>query len=317
MKLRASIFVAALIAGLAAGSGITGAQRAITKDQQPTFRSKVELVLLQVTVTGPEERPIAGLAKDDFVVLEDGDPQQISHFLSSDVPLDVALLLDTSSSMRPMLSKLRSSVTAFLRRLRPGDRGLLASFSDRTRVLASLTGDGDTLRGAVMRLESRGDTSLYDGLYITLQTLASASRDLTRRQALVVFSDGNDTASNLGIDDVRHKALESGVPIYPMLFIDTHPAAAAYHRDERFDQPEIVALARDTGGRVYRLDDTTNFERAYARAAQELSRQYVLAYVARSRTSSRTHRVEVRVPSHPDAVTRAQVGYVNRTVSGG
>lgn len=307
--------VAALAVVLAAGSGNVVAQRAVAKDPQPTFRSKVELVVLQVTVTDSDERPITGLERDDFVVVEDGVSQQLSHFLSSDVPLDVALLVDTSSSMRPILSKLRSSVTAFLRHLRPGDRGLLASFNDRTRILANLTGDGTELRGAVTRLESRGDTSLYDGLYITLQTLASASSDLTRRQALVLFSDGNDTGSNLGIDDVRRKALESGVPIYPMLFIDTHPVAV-FQRNQRFEQPEIVTLARETGGRVYRLDDTTNFERAYVQTARELSRQYVLAYVARSGASSRTPRVEVRVPSHPGAIARAQVGYVTRPASG-
>lgn len=306
--------MAVLSAAFVVGGVTTSGQHSRTGPQQPTFRSEVELVVLQVTVTAPDERPITGLEKHDFEVREDGVSQPISHFLSPDVPLDVAVLVDTSSSMRPLLSKLRSSVTAFLRRLRPDDRGLLASFSDRTRILANLTEDGTELRGAVTRLESRGDTTLYDGLYITLQTLASASRDLTRRQALVVFSDGQDTASNLGIEEVRHKALESGVPIYPMLFIDTHPVAVL-QRNARFEQPEIVSLARETGGRVYRLDDTTNFERAYARAAQDLSRQYVLAYVAPNGAASRRQRVEVRVPSHPHAIARAEIGYIKRSIS--
>ena len=302
--------VAAVVVLVLAGTGTITQRRISAREQRPTFRSGVELVVVRVTVTDSEQRPVTGLTKQDFVVLDRGVPQHISHFLSSDVPLDVALLLDTSSSMRPLLSKLGASAMNFLKRLRPGDRGMLASFNDRTEILENLTGDGDQLRRAVGRLRARGDTRLYDGVYVTLGTLSSASRDVTRRRALVVLSDGQDTTSNLGIDDVRKQAIKSGVPIYPILLLDSHPVAVRARK--LMERPEIVDLARDTGGQVFRIDETTELQDAYAQIARELSAQYVLAYPAQGATGpASVTSIEVRISSRPDAVARAHAGYMS------
>lgn len=300
--------IAGLIAVVAMGVVALSAQ-----SPRPTFRSGVELVVVRVTVLDADNRPITGLTKNDFVVLEDGAAQPVRHFLSSDVPVDVALLLDTSSSMRPMLRKLQATAATFLSRLRAGDRGLVASFSDRTRVLAGLTGDRNRLQHAVDRLYARGDTSLYDGMYLTMAALASASDDAERRQALVVLSDGRDTGSNLGLEDVRRQAIESGVPIYPILLIDDHPVAM--HRFEnRLGLFDFIEVARESGGQVFRVDETTDLQKAYELIARELSTQYVLAYAAGDSTrAGAAARVEVRVPSLPEAEAREHVGYTSRT----
>jgi Ca-activated chloride channel family protein len=301
--------VAAVIVWTLTGAATISLRPLSAREQRPTFRGGVELIVVRVTVTDGEQRPVTGLQMQDFVVLDHGVPQAVSHFLSSDVPLDVALLLDTSSSMRSLLSKLGASAISFLKRLRPGDRGMLASFNDRTEVLANLTGDGDLLRGAVARLRARGDTRLYDGVYVTLGSLSSASREATRRRALVVLSDGQDTSSHLGIDDVRKQAIKSGVPIYPILLLDNHPVAVRM-RALTFDRFEIADLARETGGQVIRIDEQTDLTEAYAQIAQELSTQYVLAYpVPATDGSAARASIEVRVPSHPDAVVRAHAGY--------
>jgi Ca-activated chloride channel family protein len=303
--------VAAVIVWGLAGTWTIAQRHTAAEEQRPTFRSEVELIVVRVTVIDSQQRPVAGLAREDFVVLDRGVAQPVSHFLSSDVPVDVALLLDTSTSMRPLLSKLGASAVTFLKRLRPGDRGMVASFSDRTEILASLTTDGDHLRRAVGRLHARGDTRLYDGVYVTLGALSSASRDRTRRRALVVLSDGHETSSNLGIDDVRAQAIKTGVPIYPILLDDHLAAAGARYELGRF---EIVELARQTGGRVFRIGAKTDLTEAYAQIARELSAQYVLAYpVPRApRVASRSS-IEVRVPSRPDAVARAHAGYAIST----
>jgi VWFA-related protein len=246
-------------------------------------------------------------------VLEDGAAQPVLHFLSSDIPVDVALLLDTSSSMKPMLRKLRATAATFLNRLRSGDRGLVASFNDRIEILANLTGDRNQLQHAVGRLYARGDTSLYDGMYVTLGTLSSASRDAGRRQALVVLSDRRDTASNLGLEDVRQQAIGSGVPIYPILLVDDHPVAVR-RLENALGLFDFVELARESGGQAFRVDETTDLKQAYALIARELSTQYVLAYAARhhNRAGAPT-RVEVRIPSQPQAEARTYVGYTNRS----
>jgi Ca-activated chloride channel family protein len=300
-----------LIALIAFGAAVDG--QISGQSQRPTFHSGVELVVVRVTVVGTDNHPITGLTKDDFVVLENGAPQPVLHFLSSDVPVDVALLLDTSSSMGPMLPRLRATAATFLNWLRSGDRGLVASFNDRTEILANLTGDRNRLQHALDRLHARGETSLYDGMYVTLGTLASASRDLARRQALVVLSDGRDTRSNLGLEDVRRQAIESGVPIYPILLIDDDPIVVRRLENARrlFD---IVELARESGGQVFRVNETTNLKQAYALIARELSTQYVLAYAPRHRNRAGARpRIDVRIPSKPEAEVREHFGYTSRS----
>jgi Ca-activated chloride channel family protein len=295
------------------GTGTLTQRHSSAKEQRPTFRSGVELIVVRVTVTDNEQRPITGLTKKDFVVLDRGVPQPVSHFLSSDVPLDVALLLDTSSSMKPILPKLRATATTFLSRLRSGDRGLVASFNDRIEILENLTGDRNRLEHALGRLYARGDTSLYDGMYVTLGSLSSASRNAERRQALVVLSDGRDTASNLGLEDVRQQAIESGVPIYPILLIDDHPIAVR-RLENRLGLFDFIEVARESGGQVFRIDETTDLKKAYATIAHELSTQYVLAYAAQNRNrAGAPARIEVRVPSQPDAEARVHIGYTNRS----
>jgi VWFA-related protein len=280
--------------------------------QQPTFRSGVELVVVRVTVVGRDNRPITGLTKNDFVVLENGAARPVLHFLSSDVPVDVALLLDTSASMRPMLPKLRVTAATFLGGLRSSDRGLVASFNDRTEILENLTGDRNRLQHAVQRLYARGDTSLYDGMYVALGTLSSASPTTSRRQALVVLSDGRDTASNLQLDDVRQQAIESGVPVY-LLLLGDHDPLPARRFENAYRLFDIIELARESGGQVFRVDEATDLTQAYALIARELSTQYVLAYAVQdpNRAETRTH-IEVRIPSQPDAEAREHVGYTNR-----
>lgn len=303
---------------LTVGGALTG-QRVSAGGQRPTFRSAVELVIVRVTVADRDKRPIAGLTKEDFVVLENGVPQRVTHFLDSDVPLDVALLLDVSSSMRPLLPQLRAAVLKFLGRLQPSDRGMVVGFHDRTETLTSLTGDQHALRHAVERLRAKGDTRLYDGIYITLGTLSSASRprDLTRRHAFVVFSDGRDTTSHLGLEDVRRQAIVCGVPIYPILLTDAD-ALPARDFEKTFGLFDIIELARETGGQAFRIDEATALEEAYSSIARELSEQYVLAYPATGGPGGdRGSRIVVQVRSKPDALARAHVGYVNRTPSGG
>lgn len=309
--------IAGLITLIAVGVAVEGQLSA--QSQRPTFRSGVELVVVRVTVVGADNRPITGLTKDDFVVMENGAAQPVLHFLSSDVPVDVGLLLDTSSSMRPMLRTLQETAATFLSRLRSGDRGMVAGFNDRTDILASLTGDRKRLQHAVDRLYAMGDTSLYDGMYLTLAALSSASDDAQRRQALVVLSDGRDTGSNLGLEDVRRQAIESGVPIYPILLIEDHPVAVR-RLENRMGLFDFIEVARESGGQVFRVDETTDLKQAYALIARELSTQYVLAYAAGDRErAGATARVEVRIPSLPEAEAREHVGYTSRTrkVSGG
>jgi Ca-activated chloride channel family protein len=132
---------------------------AAAQDPTPVFRSQVEVVLLNVTVTDPKGRLVPGLQQEDFTVFEDGTPQRVTFFASGDVPLDLELLIDTSSSMRSKLPVTRVVAGNFLRRLRPIDLGSVIAFNDNLQILEPPTNDVGRLRASLQMLEARGGTS--------------------------------------------------------------------------------------------------------------------------------------------------------------
>jgi VWFA-related protein len=292
-----------LVLIMGVGLSLSGMQREV--GAPPTFRSAAELVVLQVKVADRRQRPVKGLDATDFVVLEDGARQKVSYFLNTERPLDIALVLDASSSMSSILPKLRGSAQEFVDTLRPGDQAMIVGFADRVRVLSGLTGRRDALRGAIDRLNTRGATSLYDGLYIATKTLAAASPDLERHQAVIMLSDGQDTSSLLSAEDVRSQSIRAGIPVYAMLlneasYVDAHAA-------DRL-RSEIQRLARGTGGATFEITDANALPAGYRSIARELSQQYVLAYIS-SGPDRKPAQIVVQIPSHPTAVARTHVGY--------
>jgi hypothetical protein len=149
-------------------------------------------------------------------VFEDGIQQDVSFFGASEVPLDLAILLDTSASMTGKMQIVQQAAGGFLATLRPSDRTMIVDIKDATKVLFPLGGDFTAARGAIMSTVPSGGTALYNGAYLTLKELAKQRRGNTevRRQAIVVLSDGDDTASLVSYDDLMDLAKQSGVGIY-------------------------------------------------------------------------------------------------------
>lgn len=181
----------------------------------PAFRSGVDLVALNVVVTDESGRFVPGLPAEAFAVFEDGVQQDLSFFAATAVPLDLAILLDTSASMTEKLETAQQAAGGFLDALRPGDRVTIVDIKDATRVLRPLTGDVESARRAIAATVARGGTALYNGIYTTLKELAREQLAATevRRQAIVVLSDGEDTGSLVSFDDVRAASRETGVAI--------------------------------------------------------------------------------------------------------
>ena len=137
-----------------------------TQTQRPTFKSGSSLVALNVTVTDSAAKYVSGLQPADFVVYEDGVKQDVQFFESASVPVDLILLIDTSSSMSDKIDVVHDAAGGFLRTLRPGDRGAVVSFADSVTVLQSLTDDRTRLDDAVRKTGARGQTALYNAVYI-------------------------------------------------------------------------------------------------------------------------------------------------------
>jgi Ca-activated chloride channel family protein len=279
----------------------------LAAQQRGVFRSTIELVLLNVTVTGPGGRYVHDLNEYDFEVLEEGRPQEVRLFSLADTPLSVSLMLDTSASMTGKLPLAKQAALDFVARLRTHDVAQIVSFNSRSEVLQPPTADRGLLEGAIRRMHARGETALYDSLYIVLKQLAKDrphDGEDVRRQVVVLLSDGEDTTSLVTFDEVLELAKRSQTVIYTIRFT---PAVAPTTRSHgKFILRE---LARETGGRLFVSKLPTDLSEIYGAIADELTSQYVLGYLSNdARQDGRWRRVNVLVRG-VDLQARTRAGY--------
>ncbi len=315
---RLAVAIALLFA---AASGVPAQQPQTDAVQQPAngqtiFRSGASLVALNVTVTDPGKRFVRGLQAEDFAVFEDGVQQRVQFFEAGEVPIDLILLMDGSSSMRDKMATAKEAALGFLKTLRDGDRGAVVTFSDTVSVAQPLTGDRASLERAVQGAQAHGATALHNALYVSLKEFGRAaqqSADL-RRQAIAVLSDGEDTSSLVSFDDVLALARKSGVSIYAIRmqseFTTTRANMDAGRRYFSESTYAMKSLAHETGGQAYFPNHIADLKNIYAGIAQELSAQYSIGYTpTNTRRDGRFRRITVQLPLQPTLKPRARAGY--------
>jgi Ca-activated chloride channel family protein len=282
--------------------------------QLPVFRSGASLVALHVTVTGPDKRFVTGLDAGDFAVYEDGVEQNVQFFESNAVPIDLIVLIDTSSSMRHRMDMVHQAALGFIGTLRSGDRAAVVSFSDTVTIVQGLTGDRAVLETAIRSTKAQGGTALHNALYVALKQFGRGARDnnQVRRQALAVLSDGEDTASLIGFDDVLEVAHKSGVTIYPIALASglesRSPSGSRYFSQSQY---AMRRLAQETGAQAFFPARIHELAGIYAAIAEELSYQYSIAYAStNARLDGRFRRVSVRVTTRPELRPRSRTGYI-------
>jgi VWFA-related protein len=297
---------------LVAGSASAQALQTTTA---PTFRSTVDLVALNVVVTDGDQKYVAGLTSSDFAIFEDGIQQDVSFFGASNVSLDLAILLDTSASMTGKMHIVQQAAIGFLDTLRPGDRATIVDIKDATKIMYPLGGDLEAAKKAILSTAPRGGTALYNGAYLTLKEMAKERRTNSevRRQALVVLSDGDDTASLVSYDDLMDLAKQSGIAIYTITMRSKYLVTQAASRGHSyFSQSEfgMKALAQETGARSFFPSDLSELSGVYASIAQELATQYAIGYSSKNpRLDGAYRRVIVRIADKPGIRTRTRAGY--------
>lgn len=302
--------MAALIALL--GSGFAGAQApAPAPGRLAVFKSGVDVVNLAVTVTDPKGRFITNLGEGDFEVLEEGVRQPLTIFTREDLPVSLAILIDTSASMEAKLSQAQTAAVRFVKTLHPADEAQVVQFSQRAEVLQDFTSDKAQLESAIRGTHATGDTALYTALYVALKDLDRRHRDAElRRRAVVVLTDGEDTASSITDEQVLDLAKRTGIGVYGVgLFGAEVPASA---RPLNPDQSTFFfsALGRATGGQAHFLKNVSQLDGVYDRLAQELRSQYGLGYVSNNPVhDGRWRRVVVRTPTNLDLDLRHKLGY--------
>ncbi|MBI1872401.1 MAG: VWA domain-containing protein [Acidobacteria bacterium] len=311
------ILLAAPIASASAQGIGTGAETsgAIGKSAGPVFKSSVELVALSVTVTDSKQKYVPGLHQAQFEVYEDGVLQDLSFFAADPVPLDLAILLDTSASMLDKMPVVREAAVGFARTLRGGDRGAVIEFKDTVRVLQPLTGDVGLLESAIGRTAAKGGTALHTALYVALKELARENLKTgdVRRQAIVVLSDGLDTRSLVTGDDVLELARRGGIAIYTISLPSSAIVRQSYAGSQFFSESDysMRTLAQETGGRAFFPLGIQDLAPVYSVIALELANQYALGYVSKNPArSGGLRRIAVRLPSRPDARPRTRLGYL-------
>jgi Ca-activated chloride channel family protein len=292
------------------------AARTAGESASPLFRAGVDLVALNVVVTDPRQRFVSGLTAGDFAVFEDGVQQDVSFFAATKVPLDLALLLDTSASMHDKMRTMQVAASGFLDTLEAHDRTTIVEIRDNVRIAYALGHDVDAAHAAVRAAAARGGTALYNGLYLTLKEMVKQRKTNgeVRRQAVAVLSDGEDTASLVGYDDVMELAKQSGITIYTITLKSSSTAQQASLTGRRyFSQAEFAmkALAQETGARAYFPDHIGELAGVYGSIAADLANQYALGYSPKNgRRDGAFRRVVVRVADRPDVRTRTRSGYL-------
>jgi Ca-activated chloride channel family protein len=280
--------------------------------QQPAFRAGTDLVPLSVTVTSAEHQYVTDLTKDDFVVLEDGKPQPLSYFGRSDVPLAVALLVDSSASMLATLGTAQEAAVGFVRELTERDLAMVIDFDTKVQIRQPFTSEHAPLEEAILRTVAGGSTMLNTAVYIALRELTRLNVGdegvTARRRAIVLLSDGDDTNSLVSFDDVVDLAERSNIVIY----------AIGLRGDERFRPRRTIQgdfalrrFAAQTGGRALFPSTMKDIVEAYSDIRRELANQYVLAYESPPGPARRWRNVVVRV-NRTGAVARTRPGYYGR-----
>ncbi len=280
----------------------------------PTFDSSTELVNLTVSVVDSGNHYVPDLDRADFEIFEDGVPQDVLLFSRGATPLTVTLLVDGSTSMSLKLPFVRAAARDLIAALRPADEAEIVQFADRPVVLQELTNDHGALAAAVDRVVANGRTALYDALYVSIKQAArdAAAREGPSRHAIVVLTDGEDTAS-LGTDDqVLELARRSEINVYPIQIADAHPELDPEGRAGR-TRFFMTSVAEATGGEAYFPPSPGSLKNVYARIAQELRTQYNLGYVPRRDGNDRRWRRVTVVPlNHAGLLVRHRPGYFPR-----
>ena len=283
------------------------------------FRSGANLVSVNVSVLdGSGRRFVTDLSRADFAIYEDGVQQEVSFFESSQVPVDLIVMLDTSSSMSDKMSVVHEAANNFLRTLRAGDRGAVISFADQVQVIEPLTGDRAKLEQAVNSTVPKGGTALNNALYVALRQFggAASGQGPVRRRAVALLTDGEDTTSVVSFDDVLELARKSGVNVYTIAL--QSPVSPSTPSGRKFLSPaqfSMKSLAQETGGEAFFPVQVSELQGVYGLIAQELSSQYSIGYTSSNgRADGRFRRIAVRVTSHPEMKPKTRAGY---TADGG
>jgi Ca-activated chloride channel homolog len=309
-------------------------QKPASQDEEPV---KLHTTLVQVPVVVSERggRYVSDLNRDEFAIFEDGVRQNLELFGSVEEPFSAALLLDSSGSTESALEQIKSAALAFIGNLRPQDRVMVVSFNDSVEVLSDLTSNTAKLAAAVRSIKAGQFTQVYEAVYTAVW---ERMREIPGRKAVIVFTDGIDTASSeISEEDTLDAVIESeDIIVYPIRYatrqdveqkmearlrtsISSNGAGAVNEKleqsrrelDRTYREADeyLQQLAEMSGGVLERADRLGDLKSALGKIAEELRHQYLLGYYPTNRQKDdRSRKISVRV-TRPGLLVRARPAY--------
>jgi VWFA-related protein len=278
---------------MAAASAMALTASAVGLAQQPTFSSRLDVVRVDALVTDGG-RPVRGLAPGDFVVLDNGTPQTVDFVSFETLPVNVILAFDQSNSVTgERLAQLRDAARAVLGALAPRDQAALVTFSHRVELRQALTHESRLVVDAVSAAKPSGETSLFDGVYAGLLVGVND----TARNLVLVFSDGVDTSSWLGAEQIIETAKRSDAVVYAL-----SPKGAG-------SVPFLRELTDQTGGSTIEVESLRELSARFVAILEEFRHRYLLSYSPKGVAGPGWHRLEVRLKNRR-ATVKARPGYV-------
>ncbi len=318
-----------------------GAKAQKSADDNQTIRVAVEMVSLPVVVTDRDGKRITDLKKEDFKVFEDGVPQQIAGFAATDEPISVALLLDTSGSTEQKLAMIQNEAIVFVNNLHPDDSVAIMSFASDVNLLEDFSIDRDKNAYGIKETRAGGWTVLYEAVWLALEDVLKPVKE---RKALVLFTDGVDTASRkVSEKETLEQAKETYATIYSVYYntepdmytrgvqptVGGYPLPGGGYPYPGSTRPPIYSpggpgttrgeymqgrsylqkLAEYSGGVVVDALEMRDIGAAFERIAKELGSQYSIGYYpSNSAHDGKFRKVEVKV-TRPGLIARTKRGY--------
>jgi Ca-activated chloride channel family protein len=272
-----------------------------------------------VTVTDRSGTHITDLTKDDFRLYEDGQQRPIEFFRKDlNTPVSLGILVDTSGSMEPKIPQAKAAIAAFVSDLNPRDDVFLFAFSDNPYLLQPFTMDHAAVMSRLALLHAYGRTALYD---VILDGLIMVSRGRYDKKALLVVTDGMDTASSSSIEQVVAQARRQGVLVYSIGIGDPNVTLPGFGimfglplggaADDRVDARTLQILSTETGAKTFIIREVGDGEllrQATQSISEELREQYTVGFTSPNPARGGYRSLKVEVPRRPDLTVRVRKG---------
>ncbi|HEX8818228.1 MAG TPA: VWA domain-containing protein [Terriglobales bacterium] len=231
----------------------------------------VPLVLVQVTITDPNNRLVTGLDKENFQVFEDKQQQEIRHFSSEDAPVSVGVIFDMSGSMSSKIERAREAVVEFFKTSNPQDEFFMITFADEPEQVSDFTSKVEDIQGKLVYCVPKGRTALLDAIYLGVNKIRQAK---FQKKALLIISDGGDNHSRYTEGEIKSVVKEADTLVYAIGIYDHYFPT----EEERLGPALLSEISEITGGRAFTIDNPNDLADVATKIGIELRNQYVIAY---------------------------------------